>query len=173
MAELVAKSLDRVLDCTVVRECCLKFLRISPQEHASLHGFTLTTPHIQDRDTLTMQALLIYGTYTAFNNIKHSKGSFVFRKDAYDAIVQAIREEVRGHESSACRLRNRWSEIQKPPSAIPAAPLCSIGGRHRRLQVALHKVTIGKRKSYDHLIHWPSKRTRTTTTTPRLLNHDY
>ncbi len=107
-----------------------------------------------------MQALLIYGTYTAFNNIKFGRGAFRSSKDAYDAVVQAIREGVRGHECSARKLRSRWTEEPRTIPNIQAAPSYSLPNRHKRLRTIQYTENLKKRKSYDHRIHWPSKKQR-------------
>ena len=56
-------SIEHYCRCPVTRGVCRRLLNINPDHCASLHGFTLCSHTINNRDVLAMQALLIYGVY--------------------------------------------------------------------------------------------------------------
>jgi len=96
--------------CWVVKDVCARMLKLEGNRHPSLHGFVLASSELFSRATLACQALLVYGTYTTFNRIKHDKGYFSSRAEAYDGLCQAIREGARGHASSTQLLRERLAQ---------------------------------------------------------------
>jgi len=95
-------------------------LRLNPDQFANLFTFVLANPAVNDQETLTIIALLIYGTYIAVNKIRHI--GVVNRTDAFEAVMQAVREGARGHAKSVKVLDGRWRQGTQPKQ-IPPAPL--------------------------------------------------
>ena len=124
-------KIEHYCRCPVVREILTRQLNLDPQTYANLHTFMLVHPLIDSKEILTVVALLIYGVYTTFNNIKHSGPH---RKEVvYDAVAQAIREGARGHRHSRIVLNSRWSPtVTHTP--LPTLPLHSFDQRTIRLR---------------------------------------
>ena len=140
-------SIEHYCRCPIVQECCRRALNLDPRHHASLHGFTLATPHINNRCTLTTQGLLIYAVYTTFNRIHHSRKGNVAQNVAYDAIVQATREGARGHAGATKTLRERYLCTEDNPSPLPPPALIPYTARQKRIRElqAVHERTVRKR----------------------------
>ena len=81
---------------------------MNDNDFASLYSFTLTNPCIHTSDELTKVALMIYATYTVTNRLRHGSGPYFTTTDAYDALVQAVREGSKGHNKAMTALRGRW-----------------------------------------------------------------
>ena len=127
-------SIEHYCRCPVVQNCCRKAFNLNPKHHASLHGFTLATPHISHRCTLTMQGLLVYAVYTTFNRIQHSPKGRASPGVAYDAIVQAVREGARGHAGATKTLGERFIDAEEDPRSIPPPALIPYTARQKRIR---------------------------------------
>ena len=127
-------SIEHYCRCPVVQGCCRKAFNLDPRHHASLHGFTLATPHISHRCTLAMQGLLIYAVYTTFNRIQHSPKGRASPGGAYDAIVQAVREGARGHAGATKTLGERFLDAEGDPRSIPPPALIPYTARQKRIR---------------------------------------
>ena len=147
-------SIEHYCRCPVTRGVCRRFLNINPSHCASLHGFTLCSHAIRNRDVLTMQALLIYGVYSAFNAIKMHGNGFTNSTTAHECICQKIREGVSGHACSITRLANRWKPDCSDTRELTYGPTNASQKRAHRLLLTINSTQRSKRPRYDHLIHW-------------------
>ena len=127
-------SIEHYSRCRVVRRCCDRMLRLDGKVHATLHSFTLACPALYRRTDLACQALLIYGTYTSFNTVKHRKGHYDDAEEAYDGLCQAVREGARGHSNSTQLLRNRWSDDEESQHRYPHPPTYPYSERQKRVR---------------------------------------
>ena len=66
-------SIEHYCCCNTVKTAMRRFLKLDPFYFANIHTFTLSNTHIQDTETLTTIALLIYGTYTTTNQLRYDK----------------------------------------------------------------------------------------------------
>ena len=125
--------------CRVVQDCCCRLLRLDPTTHASLHAFVLASPALMHRETLALQGLLIYGTYSAVNSIRFKVGHKVTPTVSYDAICQSIREGARGHSFSLKVLHDRWSPNHETLTRMQAPPLLPYSNRVKRMRALGHQ----------------------------------
>jgi hypothetical protein len=90
-------------------------LNINPAKFANFHTFVLCNTDIDDCDTLTCIALLIYAIYITTNHYRHNTNPPFHR--ACDALMQAIREGAKHHPNAARVLDCRWN------TPIPPIPI--------------------------------------------------
>jgi hypothetical protein len=107
-------SIEHYCCCGTVKEAMRRHLRLDPFYYANIHTFTLCNTHINDMETLTTVALLIYGTYTTTNALRNCRPNNVqdHSSFAYDMLIQNIRNGAMNHRSSARTLDNRWASNQ-------------------------------------------------------------
>ena len=139
-------SIEHYCRCGVVKEVGRKMLNINSENFVNLHGFTLTSPYINLRDTLTCIGLLIYGTYRAFNCVKHDGGSFGSAKAAYDGICQSIREGAKGHSNAIKVLNSRWIVEEGPAKTIQHQPMTPYTNKQKRFMAMADNTKRARRR---------------------------
>ena len=103
-------SLEHYSRCRVTRRLLRAKLNLDPDKFAGMHAWTLSSPWIATKEELAGVALTTYAVYTVTNRLRHMGQSNLREEEhRYEALVQAIKEGVKGHEQASKILRNRWT----------------------------------------------------------------
>ena len=100
-------SIEHYCRCPIVMGVARKFLRIEYPLQEGLNVWTLNSHWVECNDIMRRVAILVYGTYTAFNSIKH-KG-ITDSQQAQECIVQSCRQGVTGSAKCTRMWDNAWS----------------------------------------------------------------
>ena len=85
-----------------------------------LHTFLLCDPRMQTREHLIASAVLIYATYRATSNYRHTAAPSA--AEVHDALTQWTKEAVRGHWASKGVLEQLWRPTP-PQIPLPLMPV--------------------------------------------------
>lgn len=99
-------SIEHYCRCPVVLRVSEKLLHISYPPELGLDIWALSSGCFHDIDKLRTIALLIYGAFNAFNSIRYKGISC--EEQAYQAIVQHIKQGTSGHAECTRHLDSRW-----------------------------------------------------------------
>ena len=113
-------SIEHYCKCHVTKTIFRTKLNLNATELANIHTFVLVNPKIGTHQKLCLVALVTYGIYSVSNRLR-STGP-CSSEQAIDAVMQAIREGVRGHAGATKTLDDCWRrrETTKP---LPTPPL--------------------------------------------------
>ena len=100
-------SLEHYCRCPVVLRVGRNSLRIDYPPQEGLNIWTLNSYWVEREDIMCRLAILVYGTYTAFNSIKHKGISD--SQQAHECIVQSCRQGVVGSDKCTQLWDNSWS----------------------------------------------------------------
>ena len=106
-------SIEHYCRCPVVMEVLQKMLHLHYPKEEALNVWLLNTAWVENHSVGACVALLVYGTYSAYNSIRHKGISNTAQ--ARDCIQQHIKQGVLGHHASTKVLNNCWNR-----------PLCSL-----------------------------------------------
>lgn len=132
-------SIEHYCCCNTVKTAMRRFLKLDPFYFANIHTFTLSNTHIQDTETLTTIALLIYGTYTTTNQLRYDKQAqqhTSYTNYAYDMLIQNIRNGAINHPKSSSTLDHRFA-----PNNLSTAIPCKTTRQATNLQERNHNTT--------------------------------
>ena len=110
-------SIEHYCGCNTIKEAMRRQLNLDPFYFANVHTFILCNDHINDVETLTTIAVLVYATYTTTNSLRHNlQGRQKDPTFAYDMLIQNVRNAVSNHSTSTYILDNRWNpHFQRTP----------------------------------------------------------
>ena len=103
-------SLEHYSRCRVTRKLLRVRLNLDPDKFTGMHAWTLSSPWIATKEELAGVALATYAVYTVSNRLRHmGQSNLQDEEHRYEALVQAIKEGVKGHEQASKTLRHRWT----------------------------------------------------------------
>ena len=97
-------SIERYCRCQTVRAVGANYLRLWGD--IDLGAFVLADARLQDEESLTCVAVLVYATFMATNRFRREGGTS--EQVAKDALEQFCRSAVKGHQRSQRVVDNRW-----------------------------------------------------------------
>ena len=100
-------SLQHYFNCEALRWVAAHFLRLGHLDICARH-LLMEHPCLDDDETLTCVAVLVYAAYFTTNHCRNHKP--VPHEGARDALQQACRNLVQGHANSARVLDCRWMQ---------------------------------------------------------------
>lgn len=99
-------SIEHYCRCPIVLRVAHSILHIHYPNEQALNVWMLNNHWIDNPEVMTCVAILIYGTFNAFNSIQHNGISC--SQQAYVCIVQHCRQGVMSHPASTRVLENCW-----------------------------------------------------------------
>ena len=100
-------SIEHYCRCPIVRRVGYRHLKIEYPPEEGLNIWTLNSRWVECRDIMCRVAILVYGTYRAFNSIKHKGISD--SQQAQECIVQSCRPGVAGSDKCTRLWDTSWS----------------------------------------------------------------
>ena len=126
--DFTSDSIEHYAVCRITKWILVQRFSLAPDIFGNLHSLLLCSPHIQTEEQLGGLTIVVYSLYTITNNIRHDKqASRLSEIDRIEALVEATKEAVKGHNRATQIFKSKWIMGYEPRQLVWARDIWTPG----------------------------------------------